>query len=171
MKYWVISDTHFNHPNMIKLCYRPEDYETQIINSLKIISKEDLIIHLGDVCMRRPKEANDLFISSLPQETRKILCIGNHDNKSNGWYMNNGWTFACKTFKTKLFGKRVTFSHEPQNISFSSINIHGHTHGNLHRGALYSNSIEIALEKTGYCPLDLELLLSKVSISLPDWSI
>ena len=27
---WVISDTHFEHDNIKKLCYRPDDYNEQI---------------------------------------------------------------------------------------------------------------------------------------------
>jgi calcineurin-like phosphoesterase family protein len=123
--------------------------------------------------MKHAKENNALFIEALPKKTRKILCIGNHDNKSASWYMNNGWDFACRTFTIKLFNRKILFSHVPKAVRYPYSNIHGHTHGNNHRGELLPGGIEIALEKTNYKPLDLELLLVKNPLieKEEDWSI
>ena len=158
-KYWIITDTHFGHKNLISLGHRPEDFEQRILNNISIIREEDTLIHLGDISMKHAKENNSLFINALPAKTKKILCIGNHDNKSTSWYMNNGWDFACRTFTIKLYNRKILFSHIPKHVTHPYVNIHGHTHGNQHRGELLPNGIEIALEKTGYKPLDLEKLL------------
>jgi calcineurin-like phosphoesterase family protein len=161
VKYWVITDTHFNHANLIKLGHRPADFEQQIIVSLSVIQAEDVLIHLGDVAMGQAGEGHTRFLTALPKETRKILVIGNHDAKSNSWFLRQGWTWACKRFSGKYFGRKVKFSHEPSQVHYPYVNIHGHTHGNGHRGELLKGSIEVALEKTGYRPLLLEELLNK----------
>ena len=50
MKYYIISDTHFNHKdNMVKWCGRPENYEELLTKSLKQLTEKDILIHLGDI--------------------------------------------------------------------------------------------------------------------------
>ena len=65
MKHFVISDTHFLHNNIIKYCNRPEDYNKKIIkNWRRVVSDEDVVIHLGDVACGfkgREKELKQIF--------------------------------------------------------------------------------------------------------------
>jgi len=158
---WVISDTHLGHKNLVHMGIRPEDFEQQILDSLSVIQPQDILIHLGDIAMKRATDNVAVLMSYLPPETKKILCCGNHDNKSNIWYINNGWTWACRSFSAKFFGRKLLFSHEPKRVRHPYTNIHGHTHGGCHRGYSPPGTIEIALEITGYKPLNLEHILAK----------
>ena len=132
MKIFLISDTHFNHSKMVEYCGRPKDF-SEIIKKelLKSISKDDILIHLGDVCFGNDKENNNWFGENL--NCRKWLVRGNHDNKSNAWYLENGWDFVCDSFVFKFEGKKILFSHQPLKIADNDFNIHGHFHNALPR--------------------------------------
>jgi calcineurin-like phosphoesterase family protein len=80
---WISSDTHFNHKNIIKYG-RPEDFEEQIKDGLKDISGNDILIHLGDVCIGKDAENNE-YLSNI--KGKHILVKGNHDNKSTNFYL------------------------------------------------------------------------------------
>jgi len=127
MKYYIIGDTHFGHRELEEYCDRPENFESLIIkNWVKTISKDDLLIHLGDVCLGD----NDYWhriMNSLPCRS-KILCLGNHDSKSMHWYLNHGWNFVCNNFTMSYMNKDIIFSHLPLLYTNYDLNIHAHCH-------------------------------------------
>ena len=135
MKIFLCSDTHFGHTKLIEYCHRPIDFGTKILKALEVIGKNDMLIHLGDFCIGNDKDWHKDFFKVLKTQ-RVILVRGNHDNKSDSWYYDNGWDFVCKTFTAKHFGKKILFSHIPQRrITHGNydINIHGHYHNADHR--------------------------------------
>ena len=110
---------------------------------------------------------HDKYIKSL--ECTKILVKGNHEHKSNNWYLNCGWNFVCKTFKDKYFGKKILFSHKPKvDDNDYDINLHGHFHNNEHR-KLEPDLVAIKndkqfcfiLENTNYSPVLLETIIKQ----------
>jgi calcineurin-like phosphoesterase family protein len=166
---WVIADTHFNHvSSMVKWCNRPEDYESQLYLSMHKLTKEDLLIHLGDVCMGKDEWIHQMFIETL--NCKKILIRGNHDLKTNNWYMRHGWDFVCSSFADKYFGKYVLFSHRPQPLDEKyDLNIFGHMHNNLKRKniteenkqILTDKHLLIAVEYTKYKPVNLNHVVDR----------
>ena len=130
MKIYLTTDTHFNHQRMVTEGWRPEGYEYLIQEEFGRLTKDDILIHLGDVCMGKDAEAHKQYIAPLP--CKKWLVLGNHDRKSLTWYMDY-WDVACRRLTIDAFGKRILFSHKPQedNGTFE-VNIHGHLH-DLHR--------------------------------------
>ncbi len=129
MEIYLTTDTHFHHERIKVLSGRPDDFEYKILESFIGIKETDLLIHLGDICIGKDKEAHLEFISYAM--CRKWLVKGNHDNKSNHWYLQNGWDFVGESFIIKQFGKRIAFSHKPLPVSHldcCDINIHGHFH-------------------------------------------
>lgn len=166
-KIWIIVDTHFTHRQMIDDLGRPEDYERQIWKSLKKIDSKDLLIHLGDVCHGNDEEVHKKLRKF---KFKKVLVRGNHDHKSNNWYMNRGWDFVCRGFSDKYFGKKIAFSHKP--IVWDGkyeLNLHGHFHNiseKYHEEELVEIKNDkqklIALEYLGYGPILLENLLNKI---------
>ena len=133
MRIYLTTDTHFYHSNMIKYCKRPIGF-TEIVglNLLDVGFKEDdVLIHLGDICIGFDQKVHDLYIK--PLKCKKWLVKGNHEHKSDNWYLNNGWDFVCKRFENKYFGKNILFSHSPQEDNGFDFNIHGHFHNTLFR--------------------------------------
>ena len=129
---WLTTDTHLGHVNMVKYCGRPPEHSEIILTNLREMLKAgDILIHLGDVCIGRDEYWNTYLQTLLPS-IRKILVRGNHDKKSDNWYLSHGWDFVCESFSDHYYGRYVTFSHEPiPNIQ--NLNIHGHFHNNLER--------------------------------------
>jgi calcineurin-like phosphoesterase family protein len=131
MKIYLITDTHFCHEKMVEYCNRPGNFDYLIWQGLKKLPKDSLLIHLGDICI-----GNDLLVHLDLQRLpfKKILVKGNHDKKSNSWYLKNGWDFVCDKFEDTYFGKKIVFSHVPAaDDGEFDINIHGHFHNTLHR--------------------------------------
>lgn len=127
-KTWLISDTHWGHEEMIKLCGRPEDFGVKIKANLKrLVAPQDTLIHLGDVIFYNYPELKNILLS-IPG--RKVLVMGNHDGKTKGWYMNNGFDYCADM----IVQDNIIFTHRPiqQFPSGVTINIHGHLHNTGH---------------------------------------
>jgi len=174
MKIYITTDTHFDHANMIKYCGRPENFNEIIWKGLEQIKNNDILIHLGDFCIGNDVE-NHFHLRGLLLKCKKILVRGNHDRKSDSWYLKHGWDFVCEQFRNTYFGQDILFSHTPKPDSGYDINIHGHFHNQLPRllkgewavddeekrnhydlKALNPKSKLLALEETNYQPVNLE---------------
>jgi len=186
MKIWIITDTHFNHEKIKQYCGRPDNFEELLFKNMMKIDRNDVLIHLGDICIGKDAEMHEKYIRPLP--FKKWLAKGNHDGKSDQWYLEHGWDFVASKFQGKYFGKTVVFSHQPQHyeeivdLQFGAgsfdINIHGHFHNTLHRllegkfiveGEKERNEIDLknltsrhkllSVEETNYKPVLLEEFL------------
>lgn len=171
MNYWLISDTHFNHSRLEEWGGRSGDWQDKLWEGIWNIPVDDTLLHLGDICIGEDTEIHaKLYLATnrAGGKVKTILVRGNHDKKSIHWYEQNGWDFACDGFDLLFQGHYLRFSHRPSwphgNISF---NIHGHTHGNLHRAEEYISfydktfHIDISPELVGYTPIRLDSLLKK----------
>jgi len=93
-----------------------------------MIHSQDVLIHLGDICMRDDAVWHSRFMYGMV--CKKWLIRGNHDRKSAVWYLNHGWDFVADNFLMTRHGMKILFSHTPQPDSGYDINIHGHFHNN-----------------------------------------
>jgi calcineurin-like phosphoesterase family protein len=167
MKIWIITDTHFGHNKMIEFCGRPEGFEDLILSNIhRLVQNGDIIIHLGDFCIGSDEKWHQKFLTIANCKT--ILVRGNHDHKSDSWYIRQGWDMVCETFSNTYFGKNILFSHKPQADNGYDINIHGHFHNSghhLHEAELLSiqnpKQKLLAIENTNLCPVLLETFLNK----------
>ena len=161
MRVFVISDTHFGHKNLVKLCGRPHDFSERIVaNWNRLVEPEDLVIHLGDYIVWKYSD----FLDVMDQMNgRKVLVFGNHDHKSLVWYMEHGFSFACHSFSWNYHGENILFTHEPSSDGGFDINIHGHLHTGMHRTeyTLTDKHILFSLEQRKYEPVLLNSLLEK----------
>lgn len=163
MNYWIITDTHFNHKQLIEY-WRPIDFEEKIKKSLIAnIKKWDILIHLWDVCIWNDKENNNWFKNLW---SKNILVKWNHDKKSNNRYLENWWDFVCKRFDINLYWKLISFTHIPIAWDwYFDINFHWHFHNtDWRRHWDFSKILSwynrlIAVEYTNYNPITLKSLI------------
>lgn len=159
---WLITDTHFYDDDLCdSFCGRPKDFTKLIIRNMKVlIAPQDCLIHLGDVIDKQESKLTDILDSIKCKS--KILIRGNHDKKSDNWYLNHGFDFICDS----MICGNIALSHKPLKDIPSGIkvNIHGHFHNfdwqkNDKECAPYYNfSIHklYALEYNGYKPVKMK---------------
>jgi len=158
-KHWLITDTHFNHVAVVERMGRPRNHGERIIKACKhLIQPQDVLIHLGDVIFDRPTELKGLL--DQIECRSKILTLGNHDRKSNNWYLNNGFDLVVEML---VIGD-VLLSHKPQEFFPAGVrvNVHGHFHNTNHRKNepqfqkfLGPQHVLLAMETVGYTPVEL----------------
>ena len=120
--YYLITDMHIGHENIIKLCNRLENFEKLVFSSWRTrVKPEDTVIHLGDVAWG--EEALKHF-ADLPG--RRILIKGNHDGLPDTAYMEAGSMLVCSEILIDFDGIRVFFTHRPKFGHTSDVNIQGH---------------------------------------------
>jgi calcineurin-like phosphoesterase family protein len=165
MNYWLISDTHFNHEKLTEWGGRSGDWQEQLWEGMAAIPDDDVLIHLGDICIG----ADALVHESIALlRCKKILVRGNHDKKGILWYSEHGWDFVVDGLELVYQGHYLHLTHRPARPQGNTTwNIHGHTHGNLHRSEEYVDfyspqyHIDISPEIVGYKPVRLDTLLKK----------
>lgn len=132
MKTYIISDTHFNHSNIIKYCNRPfndvEEMNNIIISNWNnIVNKNDIVYHLGDFFLGSKYDLKDI-VSRLNGTI--YLIRGNHDRLTIKSYEDCG-IIVLKNAPIILDEYKVLLSHRPLPdgmLKNNYINIHGHIH-------------------------------------------
>lgn len=164
---WVISDTHFNHENIIKYCNRPfanakEMNEAMIDNWNSTVKDGDIVYHCGDVYFGKNTDWSHRL------NGRKRLILGNHDNAKDQTLQN----MFEKIMVWRMFPEfGLLLTHVPVHKSSLEVkvfrNVHGHTHD-----VEFDEQIELAgkrrfrytnvcVEKIGYKPINIEDLRVK----------
>lgn len=177
-KIYFISDTHFNHENIIKYCNRPYKNKIEMNEDIikkwnEVVTDEDTIYHLGDFALGTKEELKEI----VDKLNGKIVLIkGNHDYKAQ-IYEELGLLVLKDSF-VKLDNKKLILSHIPiedKLIPEGYINIHGHIHNNpLHKinptinkaeypENLYSEKlhINVSVDVIDFKPISLEEILKK----------
>lgn len=152
MNFYVTSDQHFFHENIIKYQKRPftNNFDGVIHNITtigqnynKIIKDEDLVFHLGDLACGKFKTFENVGHILKNLKGRKILIKGNHDKWPNEYYKKYfesvheylifGNTFMChypcyEPSKIKYTIKIETQYRKILEKNNCSKVIHGHIH-------------------------------------------
>jgi calcineurin-like phosphoesterase family protein len=160
---YFIADPHFDHENIVKYCGRPfkdaaEMNALIIDNWNRVVTPKDRVFVLGDFSFGN-KDMIAKVIGML--NGNKILVKGNHDNRTITFWKRRG----MMAYKNPIYYNRGEFvlSHEP--VLFPPIpNIHGHTHGNLHRGSFHAHGIHVCVsaEVVNYTPISITEVREKV---------
>ena len=113
-KIYFISDTHFNHRNIIKYCNRLfkdiEEMKSALIeNWNKTINDYDIVFYLGDVALTNESEIKEII---LKLKGKKILIRGNHDKKSKEFFRSVGFEIIPDNL-LKLDKEKLILSHKP----------------------------------------------------------
>ena len=164
MNYWITTDWHLNHRNIIEYENRPTNYMELILKHHKeVIKPEDILINLGDVIFGQKNDLKD-FMSEIPAK-KKILVRGNHDeHNTDTFYYKSGFDCVCDGLTIDY----VLLSHAPMELTDYHLgNIHGHFHSNGHRieEPWYTNSPRhflLAIESTNYYPVKFQKIKEKL---------
>lgn len=125
-----ISDTHFNHENIIKYCNRPfksvEEMNEYIIEQWnRVVGVNDVVYHHGDFALGI--STHDCIDILKRLNGQKVLICGNLDVRSDTWYKNCGFNRVVR--KQETIKDKYLLTHVPRdigNIPRGVINIHGH---------------------------------------------
>lgn len=171
---FLTSDTHFGHRRLVDYG-RPEDFNERIVeNWKKAVRDNNIVLHLGDLSMIN-KERTIEYTSQLPGI--KYLIRGNHDRHSEQWFADVGFIVIPKCYwiyKDKYDVRHnILFTHEPVlNLPDGWFNIHGHTHGNNHRGPTDpAKHIHVGVDDTNWELVRLYDILPKPPITTASGSI
>lgn len=153
MKYFVISDTHFGHENIIRYCNRPfgsvEEMDRALIKNWNdTVTNKDVVIHLGDVGL-----GNKDYVAGIIKQLngKKILIMGNHDGWSEQFYRDAGFHTVSRF--PIVYDGFYLMSHAPLILSETTpyFNFYGHVH-NDERYVDNATSKCVSVERTGYRP-------------------
>lgn len=130
---WLFSDPHFGHKRIKKLCHLPDDCEIKILRQLTTKTQPgDVVICLGDVAFYDVEKWCQEIVEALPGRLLWLI-KGNHDKKSNTWYLSHGWHMVCEGLELNAFGRYLWLTHRPDYSRIHHvINVHGHFHNSDH---------------------------------------
>ena len=182
-KVFFISDTHWMHNNIIKLCHRPfssnqEMTEILIENWNGVVRPEDTVYHLGDFINPRGTHP-ERFLKALNGNI--ILLQGNHDSKKclgrmPSWhprlYMKTGgYSFMLQHYPEYPVALQDPFYRETgmyRGLTEHPVDfiLSGHIHNNHFDrdgkkvGRLWTGrSLNLSVEMHDYKPVALERIL------------
>lgn len=170
---WVTSDTHFNHANIIKYCNRPfssieEMNETIISNWNNVVSKDDIVYHLGDFALGDK--------SLIPNILKRLngyinFIMGNHDNlnimletRKQSLIKNISWEDVFKVGKKIIILNHYPFGSLPDpNYNDDIIQLHGHVHSTPDKPWNYfDNQYDVGVDNNNFTPVNLAELLDTI---------
>lgn len=158
---YIISDTHFNHKNIVGYENRPfesiEYMNKSLINNWNsVVKKKDTVYHLGDFAF-----GNKVYIKSILSQLngKKVLIMGNHDRrikKNPVFWLECGFDVVYDY--PIIYKGDFILSHEPLADIGRFYNIHGHIHSRCNNSNKYIN---VSVEQTNYRPVNLDSIVSK----------
>lgn len=161
-KVFVCADLHFSHKNIIKYEDRPfadadEMNEKLIENWNSVVTKNDLVIVLGDVAFTNKTKTKEL-VSRL--NGQKYLVMGNHDrHRSIEFWRDAGFCYVSPY--PIIYGGMFLMSHEPrEKTSDDFFYIYGHVHGSEDYEDWTKHSACVSIERLNYKPAELADVLS-----------
>lgn len=165
MNTYVISDTHFNHSNIIKYCDRPFKNVTEMNNELikrwnNKVSKEDIVYHLGDFAF-----GNLDYISSivLKLNGRIRLILGNHDSYNPNKYIDCGFDRVYD--KPIIYSDYFILSHKPMEwIDETGVfaNIYGHIHNDKRYNWVTRRSFNVSADVVNFTPVNIDKIIESM---------
>lgn len=162
-RYFVISDTHFNHDNIITYCQRPfansDEMNVAMIKAWNaVVGPSDHVFVLGDFAYKSRKNGHidpEGLLAML--HGTKDLIIGNHDLEFDIDRLS-GWNRVDHYREFKHEKRRFVMSHYPmetwRNAQHGWIMFHGHTHGSLKR--VIPHRFDVGVDVTRlWAPVDI----------------
>lgn len=154
-KLFFTADTHFFHKNIIEYCERPFENVFEMNKILieewnRVVPKDGVVFHLGDVAMTGTPKNLDTILGKL--NGTKILVEGNHEKAALGKeYLRSYWYEICDIAEIEVKDEEITYGkqhivmcHYPMltwNGSHrGSWQLFGHVHGGLSNKGVMKHS-------------------------------
>lgn len=152
---WFISDTHFQHTNIIEYCNRPfkDTYHMDLEISRRwneVVSNDDEVYFVGDVIMGF-FETGKKIVQGL--KGKKILIMGNHD-RSKKSMLECGFDQVYSSLSLDMNdGRKALLRHKP--IPHSLIKPHDlQIHGHHHKGPIVRGKrVNVCVDLWDYRPI------------------
>lgn len=162
MKYFVTSDLHLGHTNIIKYCDRPfkslqHMNETLIERWNSRVGDDDVIYHIGDFCFRNSYDGDKGTRITAKEwlerlNGRIILIKGNHDK-------NNTVKTTIKSLQIEYDDLKINLVHDPLEADLRyKLNLVGHVHQHwkVQRRKRHRVLINAGVDVWRYYPATLE---------------
>ena len=142
-------------------CHRCKNFETIIKNVNETLTKDDLLIYLGDLVDGEFQDKDELksILKTLPG--KKILVLGNNDLFTPQFYKSCGFDYVTQSF----VWNNVLFTHMPVKNN-NQTNVHGHIHSNQWDPVYwipYTNQIDVAWCGGRETPTELLTVLASIN--------
>lgn len=162
---WVISDTHFNHENILDFVddlgrkIRPfgsvdEMNDRMITRWNETVKPGDIVYHLGDVAFGDKESFKKLWPKL---HGAKRLLVGNHDDikflSSGGFFKKIGMWRVWPEYDLVMTHVPIDMSQTGNYKSKYHYNVHGHIHHNKSPSDKHFN---MSVEAINYTPMNLE---------------
>ncbi len=183
-KLFFTSDTHFFHKNIITYTNRPFENihqmnEAIVKNWNKVVPKDGIVFHLGDVSLRAiPKVLNDLLFRLNGD---KYLVIGNHEKDALGKeYIRTHWKGIYDIAEIFVPDEEITYKkqhilmcHYPMltwNASHrGSWQLFGHVHGGLsNKGEInhHPAQMDVGVDCHNFTPISYQQVKEQITKQL-----
>lgn len=163
---YLISDTHFNHTNIIKYCSRPfkdaEEMNDHMIDQWNsVVKPQDKVYHLGDVYMGGSRGYTEHLLKHRLNGHKRLI-LGNHDNgkdqilhhafeKIDIWRMFP--EFGLLLTHVPVHRSALLKSGRNGSPDQVLLNVHGHIH---ERPAPTADHLCVCVEQINYQPVNIE---------------
>lgn len=161
---WFVSDTHFEHVNILTFCSRPfsslEDMREKMIAAWnEVVATEDTVYHLGDAFMGRIDESTVRTGQRL--NGHKVLVAGNHDKTLiKRGYAIQIFSEVVDMFRLSLPPGDFVLSHYPFEEWRETYHLHGHCHGSSQPK---KNRLDVGVDATSlYRPISLDEVMERM---------
>lgn len=166
------SDTHYGHENIIKYCNRPfqnskEMDDCMYSNWVATVNKNDVVYHLGDVCLGGKDKCERIVARLKNLPGKKYLIPGNHDEYLDilaGAFEILPPLYSKKAQLPEGNGKMTAIMcHYPllswHGIGRGSVMLHGHNHG---RFPATTQRCDVCVDDWGFSPVSVTKIVEKL---------
>lgn len=158
MATFFVSDSHFGHAGILKLCRQTRPFtDVRHMDAVmkdswnSVVAKDDTVIHLGDFAYRYPADKLPALFASL--NGRKHLLRGNHDDKHT---LALPWESCRDIAFTSVDSQLLVLCHYAlrtwPKIRKGALALYGHSHGRLPGNV---QSCDIGVDVLGFAPVKL----------------
>ncbi|MDD1686871.1 hypothetical protein [Methanoregula sp.] len=163
--FFLVSDTHFDHKNIIEYCNRPfssleQMNQTILKNWNSIIKNNETVFFLGDMAWGKKHRPISYWLAQL-NGTIQFIIGPSHDEPRPP----NSYDSVVLNYRNRDF-LLVHNPHDPDRIpkDWSEWIIHGHKHNNSMGKYPFINgenkTINVSVELTGYKPVSIDQILA-----------